>query len=67
MINNSTNINNDISHQIIEHRKEPNHDIRNPGPDLVHAHICGNRKCIIHKENHYRQDNILIPSPNISS
>jgi hypothetical protein len=24
MENNSTNINNDISHQIIEHRKEPN-------------------------------------------
>ena len=25
MVNNSTNINDDISHQIIEHRKEPNH------------------------------------------
>ena len=25
MVNNSTNINNYISHQIIEHRKEPNH------------------------------------------
>jgi hypothetical protein len=25
MVNKSTNINNDISHQIIEHRKEPNH------------------------------------------
>jgi hypothetical protein len=25
MVNKSTNIDNDISHQIIEHRKEPNH------------------------------------------
>jgi len=25
MVNNSTNINNDISHEIFEHRKEPNH------------------------------------------
>jgi hypothetical protein len=25
MVSNSTNINDDISHQIIEHRKEPNH------------------------------------------
>jgi hypothetical protein len=41
MVNNSTNINNDISHQIIEHRKKKTYDIRNPGPDLVHAHICG--------------------------
>ena len=25
MVNNSTNINDDISHQIVEHKKEPNH------------------------------------------
>ena len=49
MVNNSININDAISHQIIEHKKKPKpYDIRNPGPDLVHAHICGERTCIIH-------------------
>ena len=44
MVSKSTNINNYMSHQIIEHRKVP-YDIRNQSPDLGHAHICGNHKC----------------------
>jgi hypothetical protein len=54
MVKQSTNINDDISHQIIEHRKVPYHMALEiqvltwymhtyvaSGP----THICGNRKC----------------------
>ena len=48
MVNNSTNINNYISHQIIEHRKEPNHMTLEIQVLTWSMHTCGNRKCIIH-------------------
>jgi hypothetical protein len=56
MVNNSTNINNDISHQIIEHRKVPDRMTLEIQvltwymPTYVasgQTHICSNRKCII--------------------
>jgi len=44
MVNNSTNIykaNNQLSPQIIEHRKSMTYNVGNPGPGLGRAQKCG--------------------------
>jgi len=49
MVNNSTNINkmnNHLSPQLIEHKKNQWHDFGNPGAGLEQAHSCGRVKPI---------------------
>ena len=61
MVINSTKINDDISHQYhwTLKRIKPYHS-RNPAPDLVHVHICGQRTCIIHTVKSVKKIGIVL-------
>jgi hypothetical protein len=42
------NIDRSHTYEKVPDQSKKTYDIRNPVPDLVHAHICGERTCIIH-------------------